>query len=373
MTFAKPGTLIIWRVYDWQCLHILGGHKESVTDFSIHPSGKLALSVSKDSTMKLWNLVQGRCAFTRRLRKPADKVTWHEAGLHYLLIVHNELQLYLAADNSCLVTITLSTRINQGLFTCVAPKSTTSTEGDEVSYTSWRIAAVCEDKSLYLYNFEGVLTAQHDLTHLDNGRPRDMWSGYPDLTAIKSESMSRVLSTEGHCLVLGTSTGAVFTLSVTGLEMHTEGEEPLVPYDNKNAHHVARNKKVLEEAVLSCANVKVEPRLTAIVAWNQSAVVSKKNKNKAVVDVLAPESVEGSETSTELVNAKETVTPSKKNKNKKNKNKNKSVTIAAEPVVVEPVVAQKPVVVVSEEKSGVKSSSTGGGSEKKRKRVKIAE
>lgn len=26
---------------------------------SIHPSGKMALSVSKDGTMKLWNLVQG--------------------------------------------------------------------------------------------------------------------------------------------------------------------------------------------------------------------------------------------------------------------------------------------------------------------------
>ena len=55
----KDHNLSIWRVYDWQCLHILGGHKSYVNHFSIHPTGKLALSVSKDSTMKLWNLVQG--------------------------------------------------------------------------------------------------------------------------------------------------------------------------------------------------------------------------------------------------------------------------------------------------------------------------
>ena len=33
---------------------------------SIHPSGKMALSVSKDGTMKLWNLVQGFCIINFR-------------------------------------------------------------------------------------------------------------------------------------------------------------------------------------------------------------------------------------------------------------------------------------------------------------------
>jgi WD40 repeat protein len=124
--------MCIWRVHDWQCLHVLGGHKASVTDFSIHPSGKLALSISSDLTMRLWNLVQGRyvfirkrifalsgfrpfriiycieekeycfilcfcyvlirlhfaigrCSFTRRLTSPADKILWDETGEHYMI------------------------------------------------------------------------------------------------------------------------------------------------------------------------------------------------------------------------------------------------------------------------------------------------
>jgi WD40 repeat protein len=40
-------------------VHILGGHKGAVIDVTVHPSGKLALSISKDNTLKLWNLVQG--------------------------------------------------------------------------------------------------------------------------------------------------------------------------------------------------------------------------------------------------------------------------------------------------------------------------
>jgi WD40 repeat protein len=39
--------------------HIEGGHKGPIHDIAVHPSGKLALSVSKDNTMKLWNLVHG--------------------------------------------------------------------------------------------------------------------------------------------------------------------------------------------------------------------------------------------------------------------------------------------------------------------------
>ena len=39
-----------------------------VYDFAIHPTGKMALSVSKDKTMKTWNLMTGRCAYTTNIK-----------------------------------------------------------------------------------------------------------------------------------------------------------------------------------------------------------------------------------------------------------------------------------------------------------------
>jgi protein MAK11 len=87
--------LCIWRVYDWQCLHMLGGHTDTINDFSIHPTGKMALSVSKDGSLKLWNLVQGRCAFTRRLKQPTEQVQWHDEsdGEFYMLVSAREVQV----------------------------------------------------------------------------------------------------------------------------------------------------------------------------------------------------------------------------------------------------------------------------------------
>jgi protein MAK11 len=56
----QDNSICIWRTDDWMCVHILGGHKGSINSVSIHPSGKLAVSVAQDNTLKVWNLVQGK-------------------------------------------------------------------------------------------------------------------------------------------------------------------------------------------------------------------------------------------------------------------------------------------------------------------------
>ena len=73
-------TVCIWRTSDWNCVHILGGHKEPVLDIAVHPTGKLALSVSKDKTLRMWNLIKGRCAFIKRLTQEATNVFWNHDG-----------------------------------------------------------------------------------------------------------------------------------------------------------------------------------------------------------------------------------------------------------------------------------------------------
>jgi WD40 repeat protein len=56
---SEDHTLCIWRVHDWVCVHILGGHKSPITSIAIHPSGKLVLSACRENVLKVWNLVQG--------------------------------------------------------------------------------------------------------------------------------------------------------------------------------------------------------------------------------------------------------------------------------------------------------------------------
>ena len=69
-------TICIWRCSDWVCLHKLGGHKGPVTSIAPHPTGRLALSTSKDRTLRMWDLVKGRIAFITRLEDVGEKVFW---------------------------------------------------------------------------------------------------------------------------------------------------------------------------------------------------------------------------------------------------------------------------------------------------------
>jgi len=39
---------------------------------SIHPSGKLALSVGKDKTMRTWNLITGKQAYVTNVKEGVD-------------------------------------------------------------------------------------------------------------------------------------------------------------------------------------------------------------------------------------------------------------------------------------------------------------
>lgn len=48
-------------------LRSLKGHKGRVNSVSVHPSGKVALSVGKDRTLYMWDLMRGRRAASMKL------------------------------------------------------------------------------------------------------------------------------------------------------------------------------------------------------------------------------------------------------------------------------------------------------------------
>lgn len=56
------------------------------------------------------------------------------------------LQLYKAADNSCLATHTHGSRINRACFTSVTGKD---------GAAQWRMVTVCDNKTVNMFDFEG--------------------------------------------------------------------------------------------------------------------------------------------------------------------------------------------------------------------------
>lgn len=64
---SEDGTLCLFRARDWAVLRSLKGHKGRVNSLSVHPSGKVVLSVGKDRTLYMWDLMRGRRAASVKL------------------------------------------------------------------------------------------------------------------------------------------------------------------------------------------------------------------------------------------------------------------------------------------------------------------
>ena len=62
---CEDGQIAITRIKDFQTLKSFKGHKSSILGISIHPSGKMALSISSDNTLRMWDLTRGTCAAIR--------------------------------------------------------------------------------------------------------------------------------------------------------------------------------------------------------------------------------------------------------------------------------------------------------------------
>ncbi|RWS24577.1 p21-activated protein kinase-interacting protein 1-like protein, partial [Leptotrombidium deliense] len=91
---SEDSTICIWDVHNWECMKTLRGHKAGVNCISVHPSGKLLLSVSKDKTLRTWNLIKGRCAYITNLKAIASIVVWSPSGSLFAVLFDKRVDVY---------------------------------------------------------------------------------------------------------------------------------------------------------------------------------------------------------------------------------------------------------------------------------------
>ncbi|KAK3090055.1 hypothetical protein FSP39_008854 [Pinctada imbricata] len=91
---SEDGTFCIWKAFTWECLKTLKGHQGAINHLAIHPSGKLALTVGRDKTLRTWNLITGRSAYITNIKKVAEMVFWSPDGQYYLTIFPNSIDVY---------------------------------------------------------------------------------------------------------------------------------------------------------------------------------------------------------------------------------------------------------------------------------------
>lgn len=95
-----------------ELIKVLKGHKKPIIDLSIHPSNKLFVSISKDHTMRTWNLVTGRQAFVTNINPKSHLVEWSPSGEKFIIAAENEILIFNTSDGSSDFTNRFEKRIN---------------------------------------------------------------------------------------------------------------------------------------------------------------------------------------------------------------------------------------------------------------------
>ncbi|ETV89641.1 hypothetical protein, variant 2 [Aphanomyces astaci] len=179
--------------------HVLA--RGPVNSIAVHPSGKLAFSVSKDKTLRMWNLVKGRSAYIRRLDQEATCVFLSQDGNRYGLVMGNHVSIFGSANAELVGALEHKKKVHTAAFA-----------------TNDLVVLGTDDGVLYLYRAQGQLLAK--ISH-------------PDITArIRSlQVVAKVDASELPYVVLVSTNGVVqvydlaqFSLSDSALEANNAVE-----------------------------------------------------------------------------------------------------------------------------------------------------
>ncbi|EPQ56136.1 WD40 repeat-like protein [Gloeophyllum trabeum ATCC 11539] len=150
MSASEDGMLSLFHTRDWAVLRTLKGHKGRVNSFAAHPSGKVALSVGKDRTLRMWDLMRGKGSASVKLGKEGEIVRWSSDGTMFIVQVQNTIDVY-ATDMSLLCSITHPSRVQDVKF-CKIP-----VQGDEEREF---LLVGAEDKKVSLYDIASASDKQ---------------------------------------------------------------------------------------------------------------------------------------------------------------------------------------------------------------------
>ncbi|KAK0466835.1 WD40 repeat-like protein [Desarmillaria tabescens] len=115
LSASEDGTLCLFRARDWAVLRSLKGHKGRVNCVAVHPSGKVALSVGRDRTLRMWDLMRGKGSASTKLGKEGEVVRWSVSGSLFIVQSGSTIDLY-NTDMTLLHTIKHPSRLHDAKF-----------------------------------------------------------------------------------------------------------------------------------------------------------------------------------------------------------------------------------------------------------------
>ncbi|KAK9267270.1 hypothetical protein L1049_009692 [Liquidambar formosana] len=134
LTAADDGSVCIYDADPFVLLKTVSAHRKGVNDLCVHPSGKLALTVGRDSCLAMLNLVRGRRSFYCRLGEEASLVKYGLGGDKFFMAMEEKVSVHEAEDARLVFELKNRKRV-----LCAAPgeNGLLFTGGEDRSITAW--------------------------------------------------------------------------------------------------------------------------------------------------------------------------------------------------------------------------------------------
>ncbi|OSD05394.1 WD40 repeat-like protein [Trametes coccinea BRFM310] len=111
LSASEDGTLALFSARDWAVLRTLKGHKGRVNSVAVHQSCKVALSVGKDRTLRMWDLMRGKGSASTKIGKEGELVRWSTDGTLFAVQAQNTIDVY-STEMDLLHSITHPSRLH---------------------------------------------------------------------------------------------------------------------------------------------------------------------------------------------------------------------------------------------------------------------
>ncbi|XP_047310728.1 p21-activated protein kinase-interacting protein 1-like [Impatiens glandulifera] len=98
ITASEDGAVCIYDADPFVHLKTIKAHKKGINDLSVHPSGKLALTVGRDACLSMMNLVRGRRSFYCRMGKEASIVRYNFSGDKFFMVTDEKISVHESED-----------------------------------------------------------------------------------------------------------------------------------------------------------------------------------------------------------------------------------------------------------------------------------
>lgn len=98
---SEDGFICMYSTADWEEVRRIKAHKHGISSLSVHPSGKLMLSVGQDNKLRMWDLRSGKLAYARRTSlRSALGISFSPDGTLYAIF--NRHQVHVFRGDECI-------------------------------------------------------------------------------------------------------------------------------------------------------------------------------------------------------------------------------------------------------------------------------